>query len=162
MEDSKQCKACWQDATAAIKCSRDSGPALLRSLLMLKRHLSWDRQMANMLEGGGKTPLLPPAALQELGFSIVAYPLSLLGVSVRAMQRALDLLQARRSGCKSRAWEWRVRFPCIPCSVRWTCSRRAASATKAGFRVWFEQDQGVVCLLCCQRAKTVCLLLCCP
>ena len=52
-------------------------------------------QMANMLEGGGKTPLLPPAALQELGFSIVAYPLSLLGVSVRAMQRALDLLQAR-------------------------------------------------------------------
>ena len=52
-------------------------------------------QMANMLEGGGKTPLLLPAALQELGFSIVAYPLSLLGVSVRAMQRALDLLQAR-------------------------------------------------------------------
>ncbi|KAK9837011.1 hypothetical protein WJX81_006814 [Elliptochloris bilobata] len=38
-------------------------------------------KMANMLEGGGKTPLLPPAALQELGFSIVAYPLSLLGVS---------------------------------------------------------------------------------
>lgn len=63
---------------------------------MLKRHSLCDRQMANMLEGGGKTPLLPPAALQELGFSIVAYPLSLLGVSVRAMQRALDLLQARR------------------------------------------------------------------
>ncbi len=51
-------------------------------------------QMANMLEGGGKTPLLPPAALQELGFSIVAYPLSLLGVSVRAMQQALLQLQA--------------------------------------------------------------------
>ncbi len=50
--------------------------------------------MANMLEGGGKTPLLPPAALQELGFSIVAYPLSLLGVSVRAMQQALLQLQA--------------------------------------------------------------------
>ncbi len=51
--------------------------------------------MANMLEGGGRTPLLPPAALQDLGFSIVAYPLSLLGVSVRAMQHALQGLQAR-------------------------------------------------------------------
>jgi hypothetical protein len=51
--------------------------------------------MANMLEGGGRTPLLPPAALQDLGFSIVAYPLSLLGVSVRAMQQALQGLQAR-------------------------------------------------------------------
>ena len=41
-----------------------------------------------------RPPLLPPAALQELGFSIVAYPLSLLGVSVRAMQQALLQLQA--------------------------------------------------------------------
>ncbi len=40
-------------------------------------------QMANMLEGGGKTPLLRPDQLRAMGFKIVAYPLSLLGVSVR-------------------------------------------------------------------------------
>jgi 2-methylisocitrate lyase-like PEP mutase family enzyme len=39
-----------------------------------------------MLEGGGKTPILSPFQLEELGFKIVAYPLSLLGVSIRAMQ----------------------------------------------------------------------------
>jgi 2-methylisocitrate lyase-like PEP mutase family enzyme len=45
--------------------------------------------MANNLEGGGKTPLLRPEALAGLGFKLVAYPLSLLGVSVRAMEAAL-------------------------------------------------------------------------
>eukprot|EP00878_Enallax_costatus_P006766 GHUV01007092.1.p1 GENE.GHUV01007092.1~~GHUV01007092.1.p1 ORF type:complete len:438 (+),score=119.18 GHUV01007092.1:227-1540(+) len=46
-------------------------------------------KMANMLEGGGKTPILPPEALQDMGFKLVAYPLSLLGVSIRAMENAL-------------------------------------------------------------------------
>ena len=50
-------------------------------------------QMANMLEGGGKTPILAPEELQRLGFKLVAYPLSLLGVSMRAMQSALQLLK---------------------------------------------------------------------
>lgn len=49
--------------------------------------------MANMLEGGGKTPILTPAELEELGFKLVAYPLSLLGVSIRAMQTALTDLK---------------------------------------------------------------------
>ena len=52
-------------------------------------------QMANNLEGGGRTPLLPPEELEQLGFKLVAYPLSLLGVSMRAMQSALQLLKAR-------------------------------------------------------------------
>lgn len=52
--------------------------------------------MANMLEGGGKTPILPPEELQALGFSLVAYPLSLLGVSIRAMEKALTGLKAGR------------------------------------------------------------------
>jgi hypothetical protein len=30
--------------------------------------------MANMLEGGGKTPILPPEELQAMGFKLVAYP----------------------------------------------------------------------------------------
>lgn len=46
-------------------------------------------KMANMLEGGGKTPILQPHELEDMGFKLVAYPLSLLGVSIRAMQDAL-------------------------------------------------------------------------
>jgi len=48
--------------------------------------------MANMLEGG-KTPILPPAELQAMGFSLVAYPLSLLGACIQGMQDALGALQ---------------------------------------------------------------------
>ena len=39
-----------------------------------------------MLEGGGKTPILSPIELEEIGFKLVAYPLSLIGVSIRAME----------------------------------------------------------------------------
>ncbi|PSC69845.1 Phosphoenolpyruvate carboxylase family isoform 2 [Micractinium conductrix] len=46
-------------------------------------------KMASMLEGGGKTPILSPGQLQAMGFKLCAYPLSLLGVSVRAMEDAL-------------------------------------------------------------------------
>ena len=52
--------------------------------------------MANMLEGGGKTPILPPTALAEMGFKLCAYPLSLLAVSVRAMEGALEELREGR------------------------------------------------------------------
>jgi 2-methylisocitrate lyase-like PEP mutase family enzyme len=46
-------------------------------------------KMANMIEGG-KTPLLPPARLQEIGYSIAVYPLTLLNVSIAAMRAALE------------------------------------------------------------------------
>jgi hypothetical protein len=46
-------------------------------------------KMANMLEGGGKTPLCSLAELEDMGFKLVAYPLSLFGVSVRGGQRAV-------------------------------------------------------------------------
>jgi hypothetical protein len=52
---------------------------------------------ANMLEGGGKTPVLPPAALEALGFKLVAYPLSLLGAAVAAQRRVLAGLLAGRA-----------------------------------------------------------------
>ncbi|KAL5214026.1 hypothetical protein ABZP36_003178 [Zizania latifolia] len=46
-------------------------------------------KMANMLEGGGKTLILSPAKLEETGYKLIAYPLSLIGVSMRAMEDAL-------------------------------------------------------------------------
>jgi 2-methylisocitrate lyase-like PEP mutase family enzyme len=52
--------------------------------------------MANMLEGG-QTPILPPAQLVELGYSIAAYPLTLLSAAMKAMNAALADLAAGRS-----------------------------------------------------------------
>ncbi|RWR71992.1 2,3-dimethylmalate lyase [Cinnamomum micranthum f. kanehirae] len=53
-------------------------------------------KMANMLEGGGKTPILNPIELEEIGFRIVSYPLSLIGVSIRAMEDALLAIKGGR------------------------------------------------------------------
>lgn len=48
--------------------------------------------MANMLEEGA-TPFLDPVQLQELGFKLVAYPLTLLSASAAAMVDALSRLK---------------------------------------------------------------------
>ncbi|KAJ6806301.1 uncharacterized protein M6B38_175870 [Iris pallida] len=53
-------------------------------------------KMANMLEGGGKTPIMNPIELEEVGFKIVSYPLSLIGVSIRAMEDALAAIKGGR------------------------------------------------------------------
>lgn len=50
-------------------------------------------KMANLVEGGA-TPLLAPDRLQDLGFALAAYPLTLLSAAVRAMQEALADLAA--------------------------------------------------------------------
>ena len=52
--------------------------------------------MANMLEGG-QTPILPPDELAEIGFSIAAYPLTLLSAAMKAMNTVLEELAAGRS-----------------------------------------------------------------
>jgi|ETNmetMinimDraft_25_1059894.scaffolds.fasta_scaffold02301_2 2-methylisocitrate lyase-like PEP mutase family enzyme len=49
--------------------------------------------MANLVEGG-ETPLLPPARLEEMGFKIAAYPLTLLSSAAAAMREALEALRA--------------------------------------------------------------------
>jgi 2-methylisocitrate lyase-like PEP mutase family enzyme len=49
--------------------------------------------MANLVEGGD-TPLLPPQRLEELGFRIAAYPLTLLSVAVKAVADALACMRA--------------------------------------------------------------------
>ena len=49
-------------------------------------------KMANLIEGG-KTPLLSPARLEAIGYTIAVYPLTLLNVSIRAMRDALSSLR---------------------------------------------------------------------
>ncbi|KAL7546341.1 hypothetical protein ACHAWF_009678 [Thalassiosira exigua] len=56
-------------------CQRVSGPKL-----------------ANMLEYGS-TPILPPDDLQKMGYTMAAYPLTLLSASIKAMQESLELIK---------------------------------------------------------------------
>ena len=49
-------------------------------------------KLANMLEGG-RTPVLSPKRLQEIGYTVAAYPLTLLSASVKSMQSSLQLLK---------------------------------------------------------------------
>jgi 2-methylisocitrate lyase-like PEP mutase family enzyme len=49
-------------------------------------------KMANLIEGG-KTPLLPRRRLEEIGYAIAVYPLTLLNVSIAAMRSALASLK---------------------------------------------------------------------
>ncbi|TMW55200.1 hypothetical protein Poli38472_013091 [Pythium oligandrum] len=53
-------------------------------------------KMANMVENG-LTPILPPAQLAQIGYKIAAYPLTLLSVSIKAMEQALELLKQSTS-----------------------------------------------------------------
>lgn len=50
-------------------------------------------KLANMLEYG-KTPILPPEVLKEIGYTMAAYPLTLLSASIKAMQESLDLIKS--------------------------------------------------------------------
>ena len=49
-------------------------------------------KMANLL-AGGLTPVLPPAELEEMGYSIAAFPLDLLNASIVSMRAALEGLK---------------------------------------------------------------------
>lgn len=49
-------------------------------------------RMANMVEQGD-TPILSPARLQEIGYKIVAYPLTLMLSGIQAMEDALSALK---------------------------------------------------------------------
>jgi len=51
---------------------------------------------ANMLEGGGETPILPPSDLHRMGFTMVLYPTSLMLRITLTMQRALAEMKRQR------------------------------------------------------------------
>ena len=61
-------------------------------------------KMANMLEQG-VTPFLGPEALQEIGYKIAAYPLSLLLAAIYAMERALAHLKDGKTHSKKVSFE---------------------------------------------------------
>lgn len=53
-------------------------------------------KLANMLEFG-KTPILPPAQLQEMGYTVAAYPLTLLSAATKTMELVLMKIKQGQS-----------------------------------------------------------------
>lgn len=49
--------------------------------------------LANMVEGGGKTPILPLKELKEIGYKVVIYPASIWMASIKAAQEVLKILK---------------------------------------------------------------------
>jgi 2-methylisocitrate lyase-like PEP mutase family enzyme len=53
-------------------------------------------KLANMLEQGA-TPILPPTELKRIGYTMAAYPLTLLAASIRAMEESLQRIKQGES-----------------------------------------------------------------
>lgn len=52
--------------------------------------------VVSLLEGGGKTPILPPAEMYQMGFSMLLYPTTVLFRMARAIERSLvDLREGK-------------------------------------------------------------------
>jgi hypothetical protein len=101
--------------------------AEMQQFCSLRGVASGTAKMASLLEGGGKTPMVATGTLQQAGFKLVAYPLSLLGVSVKAMQNALQV----RCGLSAELFSFSASVPswqgqaipecrCLP--TRWECA----------------------------------------
>jgi 2-methylisocitrate lyase-like PEP mutase family enzyme len=75
-------------------------------------------QIANMVVGGGRTPVLPPDELARLGFAMIAYPTSLIFCVARAMEKALADLKHGRLASGDQAVDFET-FKDITGLARW-------------------------------------------
>ena len=69
-------------------------PQTVEELVRVGRAFQGVPQIANMVEGGGRTPVLPPNELFRLGFAMIAYPTTLLFRVARTVEKALADLKA--------------------------------------------------------------------
>ena len=84
-------------------------------------------QLANMVEGGGMTPVLPPHEIYRLGFAMVAYPVSLIFRVARTVEKALADLKAGKLTIENEGVDFET-FKDITGYAGWAdIERRAAS-----------------------------------
>jgi len=74
-------------------------PQTLEELRIVGERFGSVPQIANMLEDG-KTPLLPPAELKKMGFSMIAYPCSVIFRVALTIEKALADLKNERLSLK--------------------------------------------------------------
>ena len=70
-------------------------PQTLEELRTIGERFGSVPQIANMLEDG-RTPLVPPAELKRMGFSMIAYPCSVIFRVAQTIEKALSDLKAER------------------------------------------------------------------
>lgn len=89
-----------EDALARANAYREAGadvlfveaPRTVEEMRAITRSVPGPH-LANMVEGGGKTPVLPARELQAIGYKIAIYPVSLWMSSLKAMQEVLAVLR---------------------------------------------------------------------
>ena len=69
------------------------GAGIVEELAKVGRAFQGVPQIANIVEGGGQTPVLPPDELYRLGFKMVAYPTTVLFRVARTIETALAELK---------------------------------------------------------------------
>src|SRR5262249_12804250 len=105
-------------------------PQTIDELTRIGRTFQGVPQLANMLEGGGRTPVLPPSELYRLGFAMVAYPTSLIFRVARAIENALADLKAGRPAGKDESVDFES-FKDITSLAHWAdVEQRAANSRK--------------------------------
>jgi len=72
-------------------------PQTLDELAKIGKTFGGVPQLANMLEGGGRTPVLPPNELFDMGFAMAAYPTTLIFRVARTIERALADIKAGKA-----------------------------------------------------------------
>ena len=72
-------------------------PQTVTELERIGRAFKGVPQLANMLEGGGQTPVLPPRELHAMGFAMAAYPTTLIFRVARTIERALADIKAGKT-----------------------------------------------------------------
>jgi 2-methylisocitrate lyase-like PEP mutase family enzyme len=94
-------------------------PQSIEELARVGRTFQGVPQIANMIAGGGRTPVLPPDELSRLGFAMIAYPTSLIFCVARAMEKALADLKHGRLAAADEAVDFET-FKDITGLARWS------------------------------------------
>ncbi len=83
-----------------LKCGADGlfieAPHTVEELEKIAKTFAGTPLIANMLEGGGRTPILTPTELGKLGFAMITYPTSIIFRVAKTIQMALADLRAGR------------------------------------------------------------------
>ena len=106
-------------------------PQSVDELAQIGRAFQGVPQLANMLEGGGRTPVLPPHELYRIGFGMVAYPTTLIFRVARVIETALADLKAGRPANNGAGVDFEA-FKEIVSLARWAdVEQRSAAARKS-------------------------------
>jgi len=106
-------------------------PQSIDELVRVGRAFQGVPQLANMVEGGGRTPVLPPHELFRLGFAMVAYPTTLIFRVARTIEKALADLKAGKPAIESEGVDFET-FKDITALARWADVEQRFHGTNSG------------------------------